>query len=127
MSRTTTGTVVEAGEFGGAPAAFARDQLVVAMRRWRTTRGWMMPLARMDCASSARRSSWKNAAGLERVGLDGVDRDGAAKTREARPARGVRARAAALGTGGQERTQALTERFARIVGFVHGRESLWRV
>src|SRR5260370_25907288 len=35
---------------------------------WRTTRGWIIPLARMDCASSARRSSWKTRRGCSGLG-----------------------------------------------------------
>ena len=47
------------GKFCGAPAAFSGDDLVAIRRVRRTISGWMMPLARMEAASSSSRSGWK--------------------------------------------------------------------
>src|ERR1039457_1799338 len=67
MSRTTTGTC-------SSCAILAARHLRSPATSWyrspnfRTTKGWMMPLARIDWASSPRRSGWKTRRGCRGFG-----------------------------------------------------------
>ena len=58
----------QARQSSGPPAAFAGNQLISFIRAVRTIKGWMIPFARMDCASSFRRSAWKTVRGWTGLG-----------------------------------------------------------
>ena len=123
ISRTTTGTLVDAGELGGAPAAFAGDELV-AVSGLADHQGLNDAVGADGLRQFREALGLEDAARLEGIGVDQVDGDDRAvgSVGGAGSAGGLRWRA-----GWQEGAEALTERLARIVGFVHGRGSLWRV
>ena len=72
---------VQSGGLGGAPAAFAGDDLEAVRRRrdaGRARRGWRMPRARMESIEFGERVGVDRAARLEGAGLRGT-RSGSAR------------------------------------------------
>ena len=64
------GHIVQASALRGAPAPFARDDLINVLRstQARTTTGWMMPRSLMETANSSSSTSEKLRRGLRGLG-----------------------------------------------------------
>ena len=114
------------GEFGGAPPSLTRHQLVVAIDV-ADHQGLYDPVGANGLRKFRQAVVLEDAAGLQGIGLDVVDRDVERRLMRLGRRGGYGRRRRGMGTGGQERPHSFTERSARMFGFVHGRGSLWRV
>src|SRR5260370_13839438 len=114
-----------AGEFGGSPPSLTRYQLVVAIDM-ADYQGLDNPVGANGLREFRETIVLEDAAGLQRIGLDVVDRDVERSLTRLGRRVGYGRRRRGVGTGGQERPPSLTQRSARVFWVVPGRGALLR-